>query len=219
MTNSLAKKAAIVLSGNGVFDGSEIHEAVITLLNLQKRGVQCAFFAPDIEQAHTINHLNGEVKTQNRNVLEESARIARGNITDLSQFNADNFDMILFVGGFGAAKNLSTFAFDGTKCKVNADVERAINNMIERGKKLGFLCIAPVIAARVISKGVKVTIGNDPATAQAINAMGATHIDCPANSFVKDQNFNTYSTPAYMLAENAAQVDEGVSAMIAEMTR
>ncbi len=211
--------SAIVLSGCGVYDGSEIHEAVITILNLQKLGADISFFAPDIPQLHAINHATGETEENTRNVLSESARIARGNIKPLADFNAKNFDMLIFPGGFGAAKNLSNFAIAGTDMAVDCDVQNAIDNMRKLGKMLGFICISPVIAAKAISNGVKLTIGNDPQTASVINALGANHIDCPAESFVKDENFNVYSTPAYMLAENTVQLDKGIGAMLSEMAK
>ena len=212
--NSKIKRAAVVLSGCGVYDGSEIHEAVITLLALLRNSVEVAFFAPNIVATDCVNHIDTSIDAP-RNVLVESARIARGNIAPLSDFNAEDFDMILFPGGFGAAKNLCTFAYDSSNCVVEDSVKNAILAMYEARKKLGFICIAPVLAAKVISNGVKVTIGNDTATAEAINAMGAQHIECPADSFVQDGN--VFSTPAYMLAENAAIVEIGVSKMISKM--
>ena len=213
------KKVALVLAGCGVYDGSEIHEAVITLLNLQKNNAQVSFFAPDVMQMHTINHAEGKEEASNRNVLVESARIARGNIAPLSQFDATEFDALVFPGGFGAAKNLSDFAVKGAEMSVNKDVENAISAMQKLGKKIGFICIAPVIAAKTIANGVKITIGNDPQVAQAINTMGAEHVNCTADSFVYDEKFNVYSTPAYMLAENTAQLDAGIGSMIAEMLK
>lgn len=208
----MAKNAAVVLSGCGVFDGSEIHEAVLAILNLQRAGANVSFFAPDIVQHHALNHITG-AEIAPRNVLEESARIARGNIAPLSDFDADKFDAVVFPGGFGAAKNLCTFAFDGANCSVNPDVERAIKAMLERRKPQLFMCIAPVVAARVISNGVKLTIGNDRATAAAIEQMGAKHIDCPADGFVFDETKNVYSTPAYMLASNTAEIDRALASL------
>lgn len=207
------------MSGCGVFDGSEIHEAVVTLLNLQKRGAEVSFFAPDIRQTGTVNHFTKTPSEERRNVLEESARVARGDIAPLSEFDAGNCDILLFVGGFGAAKNLSTFAVDGPACRVNPDVERSIRDMLSAGKKIGFMCIAPVIAARVISNGVRLTVGSGGGTAGALEEMGATHVPCAATSFVCDAKFNVYSTPAYMSAKNTAELDAGISAMVAEMLR
>ncbi len=213
----MSKKVAVVLAGCGVFDGSEIHEAVITILNLHKVGAEISFFAPDVQQTDVINHLVGQPESTSRNVLVESARIARGSVFLLSDFNADVFDAIVFPGGFGAAKNLCSFAFDGDKCNVNSDVQKAINSMLMQKKPLGFLCIAPVIAAKVIGQGVKVTIGSDEATVKAIEVMGATHVVCSADDFVVDEKFNVFSTPAYMLASNTAEIDAGVAKMISSM--
>lgn len=207
------KKAAIVLSGCGVYDGSEIHEAVIALMCLQSRNFEVDFYAPNISQYHTVNHLNGKEETPSRSVLEESARIARGAISDLSEFSAEKYDVLAFPGGFGAAKNLSTFAFDGKNCEVNKDVERAIKSALRTGSAIVFMCISPVIAAKVIGSGVVLTIGRDPATASAIESMGAKHVDKSAGDFARDEKFNVWTTPAYMLASSAAEVFAGASKM------
>lgn len=219
MKTGSAKKprAAIVLSGCGVYDGTEIHEAVIALLCLLKGGAEVSFFAPDMGQSDCVNHLDGSDSGAPRSVLAESARIARGKIEPLSRFNPEHFDMLVFPGGFGAAKNLSTFVYDGAGCSVEPSVERAISGMRSLGRKIAFLCISPVIAAKAIGGGVKLTIGTDPKTAAAIEAAGAKHVECPASSFVEDESKNVYSTPAYMLAGDAAEVEKGVSAMISRM--
>ena len=210
------KTAAIILSGCGVYDGSEIHEEVITLLNLQRRNVRVRFFAPDIAQNGTVNHLDGTPQ-QARNVLAESARIARGDIAPLSEFSADDFDMLLFPGGFGAAKNLSDFAAKGADMSVLPQVDSAVKSMLAAGKPLGFVCIAPVIAAKSVGSGVKLTIGNDAQTAAAIEKLGAKHVECPADGFVADKEKNVFSTPAYMLANNTVAIDAGVGAMVGAM--
>ena len=210
------KTAAIILSGCGVYDGSEIHEAVITLLNLQRRNVRVRFFAPDIAQNGTVNHLDGTPQ-QARNVLVESARIARGDIAPLSEFSADDFDMLLFPGGFGAAKNLSDFAAKGADMSVLPQVDSAVKSMLAAGKPLGFVCIAPVIAAKSVGGGVKLTIGNDAQTAAAVEKLGAKHVECPADGFVADKEKNVFSTPAYMLANNTVAIDAGVGAMVEAM--
>lgn len=210
------KTAAIILSGCGVYDGSEIHEAVITLLNLQRRNVRVRFFAPDIAQNETVNHLDGTPQRA-RNVLAESARIARGDIAPLSEFSADDFDMLLFPGGFGAAKNLSDFAAKGADMSVLPQVDSAVKSMLAAGKPLGFVCIAPVIAAKSVGGGVKLTIGTDAQTAAAVEKLGAKHVECPADGFVADKEKNVFSTPAYMLANNTAAIDAGVGAMVGAM--
>jgi len=207
------KKVALVLSGCGVFDGAEIHESVLLLYAFERRGASVTFFAPDIPQAQVVNHLTGEIaESQTRNVREEAARIARGKVPSLSEFDPEEFDALVFVGGFGAAKNLCTFAFDGAEMSVNEDVQAAVRKMADIKKPLGFVCISPVIAAKVLK--AKVTIGNDAKTAALINAMGGTHIDCPVFSYVKDDENNVYSTPAYMLAANTAELAQGLSSLV-----
>ena len=213
------KKVAIVLAGCGVLDGSEIHEAVITLNAVESCGANAAFFAPDIEQFDVVDHLTGKPLCEKRNVLTESARIARGACTDLSKYSPEDFSALIFVGGFGAAKNLCNFAVKGENCTVNSCVAAAIDKNLKAKKPLGFLCISPVIAARHIANGVKITVGNDVATAKAIQAMGATHINCEVSSFVFDEKFNVYSTPAYMLAKNTVQLATGVNSMVRAMLK
>jgi len=209
--------AAMVLSGCGVLDGTEIHEAAIAILNLQKLGVKISFFAPDMDQAQVVNHITGAVSDEVRSVLAESARIARGRVDSLSSFNAEDFDFLVFPGGFGAAKNLSTFAFDSLEMKVEPSVEHAVVSALKANLAIAFICISPVIGAKVIGGGVNLTIGRDPQTAAAIEHFGAKHIECAADGFVKDAKFKVYSTPAYMLAKNTAEIDAAFSAMFSDM--
>lgn len=200
---------AVILAGCGVFDGSEIHETVLTLLALDRLGASYQCFAPDVPQAHVINHLKGEVaEGESRNVLVEAARIARGEIKALSEFNADDFDAIAFPGGFGVAKNLSTFAFDGAECTVNTGVERALKDMVAAKKPIAALCITPAIVARVLH-GAEVTIGRDEATASAIDAMGAKHTVTTHGEVVIDQAYKLVTTPCYMLDATVSQIADG----------
>ena len=143
-------KIAVVLSGCGVFDGAEIHESVLTLLAINRQGGEYQCFAPDVPQAHVIDHRSGKETGETRNVLTESARIARGKIEDLAAFRAEDYDALMFPGGFGAAKNLSSFAFDGPDCIVQKDVSAAIAAMRAAGKPIGALCISPAIMAKVM---------------------------------------------------------------------
>jgi len=198
------KKFAVILAGSGVFDGAEIHEATMTLYAIAKHGAEYEIFAPDIPQHHVINHLTGKEMNESRNVLVEAARIARGKIKPLSDFDAAAFDVLIFPGGFGVAKNLSTFAFDGSKCTVNKEVELAVKAMIEAGKPIGALCIAPAMIAKIV-EGVEVTVGKDEGTAEAIKAMGGTHITAGHGEVVVDKKFKIASTPCYML--NATIID------------
>jgi enhancing lycopene biosynthesis protein 2 len=207
------KKFAVVLSGNGVFDGAEIHEATLSLYAIAKKGASYEIFAPDIPQHHVINHITGEEMDETRNVLVESSRIARGNIKPLSEFSGKDFDALVFPGGFGAAKNLSSFAFDGENCKVNPDVEKAIREMISLGKPVGALCISPVILAKVLGD-VELTIGMDTDTAEAIEKMGATHTMTSHGEVVVDKKYKVVTTPCYMLDATIDQIGDGASNVI-----
>ncbi|WP_421920586.1 isoprenoid biosynthesis glyoxalase ElbB [Marinifilum sp.] len=207
------KKFAIVLAGSGVYDGSEIHEATLSLFTISKNGGEYEIFAPNINQYHVINHITGEEMAEKRNVLVEAARIARGNIKDLKEFDANNFDAILFPGGFGVAKNLCTFAFKGADCDVNPDVETALKAMHEAGKPIGALCIAPALIAKILGK-VEVTIGQDAATAEAITSLGAKHINTNHGEIVFDKEHKIVTTPCYMLDATIAQIGEGAENVV-----
>lgn len=207
------KKIAVVLAGSGVYDGSEIHEASLALYSISKNGGDYQIFAPNINQHHVINHITGEEMPETRNVLVESARIARGNIKDLKEFSASEFDAILFPGGFGVAKNLCTFAFQGADCQVNHDVEMAIKTMHEAKKPIGALCIAPALIARILGK-IKVTIGQDKKTAEAITSLGATHVNTTHGEIVIDKENKIVTTPCYMLDATIAQIGDGAENVI-----
>ena len=214
---SSKRKIAVVLSGCGVFDGSEIHEAVMTLLAIDRLGATYRCFAPDVAQVQVINHLTGKEATgETRNVLVESARIARGDIADLATYDAAAFDGIVLPGGHGAAKNLSTFAFDGPGCTVNSQVERAIRDTRAAGKPIGALCIAPAIMAKVLS-GVELTIGNDPGTAAALEKLGARHRAAGRGEAVVDREAKLVTTPCYMLESTIADIATGAEAVVAGM--
>lgn len=213
-------KIGVVLSGCGVYDGSEIHEAVLTLYFLQKNGAEVLIMAPDIDQMHVVNHLKGEPTGEKRNVLVESARIARGAIVDIAQVKASDFDALAFPGGFGAAKNLTTFAVDGPDCKINPEVLRLVRETISARKPLAAICIAPVIVAKAL-EGTditsSITIGNEEATAQGINSLGAKHVNCPVKEYVVDRKNNIITTPAYMLGQNIVEVAEGIEKTCKEL--
>ena len=210
------KKFAVVLSGCGVYDGAEIHEATMTLYAIAKNNAEYEIFAPDIEQFHVINHITGEEMPEKRNVLIESARIARGKIKALSEFKAEEFDAIIFPGGFGAAKNLSDFAFNGSNCKVNKDVENAVLSMYKMKKPIGALCISPAVVARVLS-GVSVTIGDDKDTAAEIEKMGAKHEITTHGEVTIDKTFNVYTTPCYMLNATIVNIHDGAMNVVKTM--
>jgi enhancing lycopene biosynthesis protein 2 len=209
----MSKKFAVVLSGSGVYDGAEIHEATLSLLAIDKKGAHYQCFAPDINQHHVINHITGEEMPETRNVLVESARIARGNIKPLSEFKASDFDVLLFPGGFGVAKNLSTLAFKGSDCSVNKDVERAVVEMVEAKKPIGALCIAPAVIAQIL-KGALVTIGNEEGTIKVIEDMGSKHEMKTYGEVTIDEKYKLVTTPCYMLDSTISQIADGVEKVV-----
>ena len=206
-------KVGVILSGCGVYDGSEIHEAVITLLALDRAGATVVMMAPDMEQA-VVNHLTGEpVEGASRNVLEESARIARGNISDIAKIKATDIDALFIPGGFGAAKNLCDFAFKGPDCQVHPEVARLIREVVAAKKPLAAVCIAPALVAKVLGDNKlahQLTIGTDEGTANALSSMGATHVSCPVSEFVIDKDNKIITSPAYMLAGSIKEAAEGI---------
>ncbi|MGX0893081.1 enhancing lycopene biosynthesis protein 2 [Pseudomonas sp. ADAK2 TE3594] len=210
----MSKKIAVILSGCGVYDGAEIHESVITLLRLDQRGAQVQCFAPDIAQLHVINHVTGEEMPESRNVLVESARIARGNIKDIREASVEDFDALIVPGGFGSAKNLSNFAVEGAGCSVQPDVLALTEAFAEAGKPVGLICISPALAAKIYGPGVTCTIGNDADTAAAMNKMGATHAECAVTDIVEDKARKLVSTPAYMLAQSISEAASGINKLV-----
>ena len=208
-------KVGVLLSGCGVFDGSEIHEAVLTLLALDRAGVETVCMAPDMEQVHVINHLTQEVMNEKRNVLVESARIARGEIKDIKEVRAADIDALIIPGGYGAAKNLSDFAFKGTAATVHPEVERLLNDMVSAGKPVGAICIAPATLTKALAgKKPEVTIGTDKDTASAIEAMGGQHKACTVDMIHMDSRNKIVSTPAYMLGPGIKDVARGIEKLV-----
>lgn len=214
------KKIAVILSGCGVFDGSEIYESVLTLLRIAQQGAKYQCMAPNIEQLHVINHLKGEVaEGESRNVLVEAARLARGDIIDLATANPDDYDALVFPGGFGAAKNLSDFAVKGADATVNVDVKSFAQAIHKAGKPVGLICIAPTMTPLIFGEGAVCTIGTDSDTAGAIQAMGGQHQNCTVDNIVIDQERNIITTPAYMLAGSITEAASGINKLVDEVLK
>lgn len=211
------KKVGVILSGAGVYDGSEIHEAVITLLAIARHGAQALCFAPDKWQSDVVNHVTGETLAERRNVLIEAARIARGNVQPLSQAFANDLDALIVPGGFGAAKNLSNFASLGSECTVDSSLKTLALEMHEAGKPLGFMCVAPAMLPKIFDFPLRLTIGTDIDTAEVLEEMGAEHVPCPVDDIVVDEEHKVVTTPAYMLAEDIAQAASGIEKLVARV--
>ena len=214
----MAKKIGVVLSGCGVMDGSEIHEAVLTLLALSQQGADAVCMAPDMDQLHVMNHLTQEETRETRNVLAESARIARGKIRDVRTVKAEDVDGLIFPGGYGAVKNLCTFASEGPGCKVNSEVARLARDVHKAGKPIGAICISPALMAKIFEgENVRLTIGNDSVTAAAIQKMGQRHVNCEVTEACVDSEKKLVSTPAYMLAQNVAEAFDGIQKLVRDV--
>lgn len=209
------KNVAVILSGCGVYDGSEIYETVLTLLAIEQSGASYRCFAPNIAQHHVINHLTGEVSEgESRNVLVESARIARGDCEDLTELRVQDFDALIVPGGFGAAKNLSSFALNGENYQVNEQVLAACQAFANAKKPAGYMCIAPAMLPLIYPEGVRGTIGTDANTASLISAKGLVHNDCNVDEVVIDHVHKLVSTPAYMLATTLTEAASGINKLV-----
>lgn len=207
------KNILVVLSGCGVYDGAEIHESVITLLAIARAGASYTIAAPDKDQMHVINHVTGDVAGETRNVLVESARIARGSILALGDVRVQDHDAVFLPGGFGAAKNLCTFATEGTDCSIDADMQRVLSEFHAAGKPIGAVCISPAVIVKALGD-VTVTIGNDAGTASALAAMGGTHVDHPVTECHIDADNRIVTAPAYMCETSIDQVAIGIEAAV-----
>lgn len=213
------KTIAVVLSGCGVSDGSEIYETVCTLLSIEKAGAKYQCMAPNIPQKRVINHHTQEEMKETRNVLTEAARLARGEIIDIAHANPNDYDAVIFPGGFGAASNLSDFGSAGEKSHIESHILPFAKKMAELKKPAGFICIAPNLISHIYGKGVKMTIGNDPATAKILEKMGNLHTDCECSDIVTDEHHNVVTTPAFMLGKSITEISVGIDKLVQEVVR
>ena len=213
-------KVGVLLSGSGVNDGSEIHESVLTMLFLDRSDTEIILMAPNIDQMHVINHYTGQEMDEFRNVLVESARIARGNIKDMAEISGDDLDALIIPGGFGVAKNLSDYAMSGAECSINPDVYRLISEMILLKKPIGAICIAPTMMAKILAEqnqSATMTIGKDKTTAKDIEDMGSAHKECLVEEIVIDEVNNIVTTPAYMDAKNISEAAAGIEKLVKQI--
>lgn len=210
------KKFAVILAGCGTTDGSEIHESVMTLYAIARHGASYHCFAPDIKQHHVVNHFTGKEMAETRNVLVESARIARGNIRPLQELEIRSFDAVVFPGGFGVAKNLCTYAFEGADCKVNPQVAEVIREAVTLRKPIGALCIAPVMLAKVIGD-VEITLGQDSTASRAAEKMGAHHKPTTHGQVIIDSRHKLFTTPCYMLDATIVDIANDADSLVKAM--
>ncbi len=219
----MSYRIGVILSGCGFLDGSEIHETVLTLLALDRADADVIMMAPNKSQMHVINHINGEVMVgTRRNILLESARIARGKIKDIKDINPNDIDALVIPGGFGAAKNLCDFAVNGSECEVHLEVNMLIQKIHQFEKPILAMCIAPTVVVRVLGLGknsASVTIGNDQDTANAIITMGGKHVDKKANEIHIDAANKLITTPAYMIGQRISEVADGINRAVSALMK
>jgi enhancing lycopene biosynthesis protein 2 len=207
------KKFAVILCGSGSLDGSEIYESVMTLWAIDKNGGSYTIFAPDENQYQVINHITKKTMNETRNMMIEASRIARGEIYNLKDYKAENFDALIFPGGNGSAKNLFTYGLHGVNATVLPEVERAIKSTYILKKPIGALCIAPVLLAKVLGN-VTLTIGSDPKTIADIEKMGANHIKTQETEVIADKKNSIFTTPCFMLPATISDIAESADKLI-----
>ena len=215
------KKVAVILSGCGYLDGAEIRESVLTLLALDAQGIKYDIFAPNIDQFHVVNHKTGEIsEAESRNVLDEAGRIARGNISALDELQPDLFDGLVIPGGFGVAKNLSTFAFKGSAGEVLSEIKPILKKFNSSKKPIGAICISPALLALTFGDiNPTLTIGSDVGTAEEIEKTGSVHQCCDVNDCVVDTKNLIITTPAYMEGSaNLNDVYQGITQLVKAMS-
>lgn len=211
----MIKQVAVILSGCGVQDGSEIYETTLTLLRLDQLGIGYRCFAPDIDQHHVVDHRSGEVaEGETRNVLTEAARLARGEIAPLSELASDDFNAVILPGGFGVAKNLCNFAEAGAELVIHDELREKVGEFHAERKPIGLMCISPVMVPRLLGPGIAVTVGSDPGVSGAISAMGGLHRGCAVDDIVVDFENRVVTTPAYMLAERISDAAKGIFKLV-----
>lgn len=220
-------KFAVLLSGCGVYDGAEIHEAVSVLLALDKMGVEAVCTAPNIEQHHVINHLTGEEMPEKRNVLVEAARIARGNIVDLDKLNVEELDGLVMPGGFGVAKNFTKWAFEGPAGAIIEPVKKVIQAFYKAGKPIGAVCMSPTTVAKALEgvANVKLTVGNTnekspydiKAISEGIDRVGSTAMMVSVNDVLIDEENKIVTSPCYMMEASISQIYAGIERTVAHM--
>ena len=214
------KKIGVLISGCGVNDGAEIHESVITMLALDRAGVETVMMAPNIDQMHVVNHYTGQEMDEFRNVLVESSRIARGNIKDMAEVTGNDIDALIIPGGFGVVKNLCDYAMAGSECSINPDVFRLVTEVHLLKKPIGAICIAPAMMAKILGEqdeSAEMTIGSDESTANDIKTMGSTHVTCPVTEMIVDKEKKIITTPAYMEAQSIKEAAEGIEKLVVEI--
>jgi enhancing lycopene biosynthesis protein 2 len=224
----MSYRIGVLLSGNGVYDGSEIHESVFTLLAIDENKGEAVCMAPNIEQHHVVNHISGDEMPEKRNVMVEAARIARGAILDLADMNADKLDALVIPGGFGAAKNLTKWAFSGPDGEINAEVKRIINEFVQAKKTIVGLCMGPTVIAKALQGAgleERLTVGSTEekspyeiaAISQGMEKTGAVAEMKTIREIAVDHKNRIITAPCYMMEGSITDVRDNIKQAIDEL--
>jgi enhancing lycopene biosynthesis protein 2 len=219
------KKIGILLSGCGVYDGSEIQETVLAMLAIQEVGAEYFCISIDKNQHHVINHLNGTEMAETRNMMIESARIARGNVKNINEVEIRDFDALVIPGGFGNAKNLSSWAFDGPKGTILPEVKLLIVNCINAGRPIAALCVSPILIAKAMEDSgfqVELTLGNSADSSPynindfhaSLKATGAKTFEKNIEGIQIDEKLKIVSAPCYMIEANILEIRNNIKQAI-----
>lgn len=221
-------KIGVLLHGSGVYDGTEIQEAVLSLLAIRELGHEYICLAPDIQQHHVINHTNGEEMSERRNVLVESARIARGEIEALTLSHVDKIDALVLPGGFGTAKNFTKWAFSGPDGEIDPLVRDFLRSVIKQAKPIAALCMSPTTVAKALQDtGVKSTLSvgsNEAASPYDIDAISGGMEVAGARVEMKtveevsvDVENKIVCAPCYMMEADILQIRSNIYQAVKKM--
>lgn len=221
-------KIGVLLAGSGVYDGTEIHEAVLTLLAIEEQGATYSCIAPNKEQFHVINHITGEEMPERRNVLVEAARIARGVVQDLATVSIDDFDALVIPGGFGAAKNLNQWAISGAAGEIDPAVKKLILEMVKAKKPIAALCMGPTVVAKALEgEGIhtSLTVGTSAektpydidGIGEAMESIGVQIELATKEEVIVDHTNNIVTAPCYMMEASIVEVRENIAMAINEL--
>lgn len=207
MKEKSIKKCALILAGCGAKDGAEITESVSLMIAFDQAHFHVQAFAPNRSFHHVIDHAADQiVESENRNMLVESARIARGNVLPLQELAEDDYDVICFAGGFGVAKNFCNFASEGKNAVLENDVKDILFRFIRAHKIVSALCISPILLALAAKelqlKDAKITLGDGSSeAAEIVQTWGITHEPKKVHEASIDKVNRFVTAPAYMDAQ------------------
>jgi enhancing lycopene biosynthesis protein 2 len=210
-------KIGVLLSGCGVYDGAEIQETVFALLAIEELGAEAICLSVNKNQHHVVNHLTGEEMPESRNMLVEAARIARGAVHDISTFDNTQIDALVIPGGFGSAKNFTTWAFEGPNGSILPEIKELIQQCISDKKPIAALCVSPVIVGLALNQSdlqATMTLGTDKekspyeinAFSSGLSQTGVQVEMKTIREIALDEKLKIVSAPCYMMDASIVEI-------------